>query len=199
MTPLPPDINSSTPRRRWQKSPNILVPESTTADFYCIIPSMRFDIVKKLEEELDKLNKELRVELPKELKRAADYGDLSENAEYDAAKARKQFVESRIGQLQKRISEILSINTSAIPKDRVGLGSQVTLEDLDTDERVEYTFVFPEEVNPEYGKISLASPIGKSLVGKSAGDEVVVVTPRGRKEYEIIDLKTIHDQHPPPA
>lgn len=160
---------------------------------------MRFDIVKKLEEELDKLNRELRVEIPKELKRAADYGDLSENAEYDAAKARKQFVESRIGQLQKRISEILSINTKAIPKDRIGLGSQVTLEDLDTDERVEYTFVFPEEVAPEYGKISLASPIGKSLVGKTPGDEVVVITPKGKKEYEIIDLKTIHDQHPPPA
>lgn len=151
-------------------------------------------IVKKLEEELGKLNRELRVDIPKELKTAADHGDLSENAEYDAAKQRKQFVESRIGQLQKRISEILSVNIKAIPKDRVGLGSKVKLEDLDSGETVEYTFVFPEEVDPEIGKISLASPIGKSLVGKKEDDEVVIITPSGRREYSIEELVTIHDQ-----
>jgi transcription elongation factor GreA len=155
---------------------------------------MNFDIVKKLEAELEKLNHELRVELPKELKRAADYGDLSENAEYDAAKERKSFVELRIGQLQKRISEILSINVKSIPLDRVGLGSKVTLEDINTGEIVKFTFVFPEEVNPEVGKISLASPIGKSLVGKMESDEVTVVTPKDRREYYIEELLTIHDQ-----
>ncbi len=153
---------------------------------------MRFEIVKKLDEELERLNRELRVDIPKELKIAADYGDLSENAEYDAAKQRKQFVESRISQLQKRISEILSINLAAIPKDRVGLGSRVRLEDLDSGEKVEYTFVFPEEVDPEGGKISLASPIGKSLVGRKEEDEVIVVTPSGRREYYIEELITIH-------
>ncbi len=155
---------------------------------------MHFDIVNKLKKELDQLGHELRVEIPKELKTAADHGDLSENAEYDAAKQRKQFVESRIGQLQKRISEILSINVNAIPTDRVGLGSKVTLEDLDTDEKINYTFVFPEEVDPEKGKISLASPVGKSIVGKQEGDEVIVVTPKERKEYEITSLVTIHEQ-----
>ena len=154
---------------------------------------MRFEIVKKLEEDLEKLNRELRIDLPKELQKAAAYGDLSENAEYDAAKQRKMFVESRIGQLQKRISEITSINLRSIPQDKVGLGSRLILSDLDSDEEVIYTFVFPEEVDPENGKISLASPIGKSLVGKEEGDEVTVITPKGRRKFEIIELKTIHD------
>ena len=153
---------------------------------------MQAEIVKKLEEELKTLNHELLVEIPKELKRAADYGDLSENAEYDAAKQRKQFVESRMGQLQKRIGEILSVNMKAIPKDRVGLGSKVKLEDIDSGEIVEYTFVFPEEVDPDVGKISLASPIGKSLVGRKEDDEVVIVTPAGRREYYIEELVTFH-------
>jgi len=155
---------------------------------------MQFEIVRKLEAELEKLNYELRVALPKELKTAMEHGDLSENAEYDAAKERKRFVESRISQLQKRISEILAINLKAIPMDRVGLGSTVKLEDLDSGEMVEYNFVFPEEVEPEKGKISLASPVGKSLVGKQVDDEVVVVTPAGRKEYYIAGLTTIHER-----
>ncbi len=155
---------------------------------------MNFKIVSKLEEELEKLNHELIVELPHELKIAAERGDLSENAEYDAAKERKRFVESRISQLQKRISEIMSINVNAIPTDRVGLGSWVQLEDLDTEKIVEYTFVFSEEADPENGRISLATPIGKALVGKQVGDEVVVVVPKGRCEYEIVDLNTIHDK-----
>ncbi|MDH4185017.1 MAG: transcription elongation factor GreA [Nitrospinota bacterium] len=154
---------------------------------------MKFEIVKKLEEELEKLNRELRVELPKELQKAAAYGDLSENAEYDAAKQRKQFVESRISQLQKRISEITSINVKAIPKDRVGLGSRLILTDLNSGEEMIYTFVFPEEVDPEKGKISLASPVGKSLIGKEEGDEVTVITPKGNRKYEIVELKTLHD------
>ena len=155
---------------------------------------MRFDIVKKLEEELEKLSHELRIEIPKELKRAADFGDLSENAEYDAAKERKRFVESRISHLQKRISEILSINLKAIPVDKVGLGSKVKLEDLSSGDLVEYTFVFPEEVDPDKGKISLATPVGKSLVGKEEGDEVEVRAPSGVRHYEIVELNTIHDQ-----
>lgn len=155
---------------------------------------MQSKIVKKLEKELQELNHELLVDIPRELKRAADYGDLSENAEYDAAKQRKQFVESRMGQLQKRIGEILSVNMKAIPKDRVGLGSKVTLEDLDSGETVKYTFVFPEEVDPDEGKISLASPIGKSLVGKKEDDEIVIVTPAGRHEYSIEKLITFHQR-----
>lgn len=155
---------------------------------------MKAPLIRKLEAELEELNHELRVTLPAELKRAADYGDLSENAEYDAAKERKRMVESRISILQKRISEILAINESAIPTDRVGLGSTVTLEDLDSDEEVTYHFVFSEEVDPEKGKISLASPIGKGLVGRSVGDEVKIATPKGSREFEIVDLETYHDK-----
>tara|TARA_B100000959_G_scaffold185050_1_gene193469 strand:- start:37924 stop:38457 length:534 start_codon:yes stop_codon:yes gene_type:complete len=158
---------------------------------------MNISIVKKLEKELEKLNHELRVELPKELKRAADFGDLSENAEYDAAKERKSFVELRIGQLQKRVSEISSIDIRSIPVDRIGLGSKVTLEDINTGEVVKFTFVFPEEVNPDLGKISLASPIGKSLVGKQESDEAIVITPKGKREYYIEELSTYHDQNKP--
>lgn len=154
---------------------------------------MHFELVKKLEDELQKLDHELRVDLPRELKTAADHGDLSENAEYDAAKERKRFVESRISILQKRVSEIKSIDVNRIPHGRVGLGSFVKLEDLDTDEKVEYTFVLPEETDPEKGKISLATPIGKALVGKRAGDEIEVTTPKRKREFEIMELLTIHD------
>jgi transcription elongation factor GreA len=155
---------------------------------------MHTELVRKLEGELEKLNHELRVELPAELKRCADYGDLSENAEYDAAKERKRFVESRIGHLQKRIGEILAININAIPTDRIGLGSTVALEDVDTGEEVTYDFVFPEEVNPEIGKISLASPVGKALVGRSEGDEVKVTAPKGERRFEVIGVTTIHEK-----
>ncbi|MBI4666945.1 MAG: transcription elongation factor GreA [Nitrospinae bacterium] len=155
---------------------------------------MQFEIIRKLEEELGKLSHELIHVIPKELKKAADYGDLSENAEYDAAKQRKLFVESRIGHLQKRISEILAINMSAIPQGRIGLGSVVKLTDTNTGEEVVYTFVFPEEVDPEKGKISLASPIGKALVGRREGDEVVVAMPKGQRKLEVIELTTIHDK-----
>ncbi len=103
-------------------------------------------------------------------------------------------VESRISVLQKRISEILSINIDNIPTDRVGLGSTVTLEDLDSGDEIIYHFVFSEDVDPEKGKISLASPIGKGLVGRSVGDEVKVVTPKGGRQFEITDLLTYHDK-----
>jgi transcription elongation factor GreA len=155
---------------------------------------MIFEIVKKLETELFKLDHELKIDLPAELKRAADHGDLSENAEYDAAKERKRFVESRISLLTKRISEIKSVNLTAIPEDRVGLGTTVTLEDIDSGDELTFHFVFPEEVDPDQGKISLASPIGKGMVGRQEGDEIRVKTPKGVRAFEIIDLVTIHEK-----
>lgn len=157
---------------------------------------MRFEIVNKLEEELTRLTHELRHDIPMELRKAAEHGDLSENAEYDAAKERKSLVESRIAHLQKRIREIMAINPRSIPQDRVGFGSRVVLEELSTGERVTYTFVFPEEVDPDNGRISLATPIGKALMGREEGDEVTVSVPSGTKRYEIADLRTIHDQAP---
>lgn len=155
---------------------------------------MQFEILAKLERDLADLAHELRHVIPQELAKAAAYGDLSENAEYDAAKERKVIVESRIANLQKRISEIKSINVGAIPTDRIGLGSTVVLEDQDTGDEVIYHFVFPEEVEPDHGKISLASPIGKGLVGRQEGDEVKITTPRGTRSFEIVTLTTIHDK-----
>ncbi len=155
---------------------------------------MQTELVQRLEKELMKLDHELKVDLPRELNIAAAHGDLSENAEYDAAKERKRLVESRVSTLQKRIGEIKSVNMNAIPKDRVGLGSTVTIENVDTEEEVTYHFVFPEDVDPDMGRISLASPIGKALVGREEGDEVKIVTPKSSGDFEIISIKTYHDK-----
>jgi transcription elongation factor GreA len=155
---------------------------------------MQSRIIQKLEKELAELHRELRIDLPKEFQKAAEYGDISENAEMDAAKERKQFLESRIHQLQVRIAEIGSMNVNNLPRDRVGLLSVVTLADINSGNEVKYELVFPEEVDPENGKISPASPIGRGVMGKRVGDEAIVQLPSGRKEYEVIDLKTIHDR-----
>ena len=156
---------------------------------------MQLRIIQKLEKELVKLHHELRVELPKEFKQAADFGDLSENAEMDAAKERKQFLESRIHQLQTRIADISSMNIDSIPTDRAGLLSIVKLTDLDNGNEVSYEIVFPEDVDPDEGKISPASPIGKGIVGKQVGDEVIIQLPVGRKEFELIRLQTFNERN----
>ncbi len=154
---------------------------------------MRLPIVDKLEKELMNCKHELEVEIPKALKIATDMGDLSENAEYKAAKERQMFLESRISQLQQRIGDIISIDINRIPKDRSGLGSTIHLRNLDSGEEKTYHLVFPEEVNPDEGKISLASPLGKSIVGKMEGDEVSMTLGGEAYEYEVVRLNTIHD------
>lgn len=152
---------------------------------------MKARLIERLEKELMALDHELKIDLPRALKEAAAHGDLSENAEYDAAKERKRVVESRISMLQHRISQIIAIDFNAIPRDKVGLGSLVKLENLQSGAIVEYDFVLPEELDPDRGKISLASPIGKALVGKQEGDEVIIALPKGRAEYEIVELITL--------
>ncbi len=154
---------------------------------------MKLPIVDKLQKELEKLQRELRVEIPRELQKAAAYGDLSENAEYDAAKARKAFLESRISQLQKRVSAISSIDISTLPKDRAGFGSKIHLENITSGKEEIYRLVTSEEVDPENGLISVASPFGKALLGKQPGDEVEINLPSGRREYEVTKLLTIHN------
>jgi len=153
----------------------------------------KLPVLEKLEKDLEEARKELNVEIPKALKIAMDHGDLSENAEFKAAKERQSFLESRVSQLQKRISDVLSIDLKRIPKDRSGLGSTLHLEDLDTGEKKTYHLVFPEEVNPDEGKISGASPVGRSLINKQEGDEIVMALPNGKREYEILKIITIHD------
>jgi transcription elongation factor GreA len=150
-------------------------------------------IRKKLEQEIQTLEHELNHELPKELKKAVAMGDLSENAEYHMAKQRQEFVRARLGQLKKRMSDLSLINMANIPKDRVGLGSTVTVFDNTKDEEIVYRLVTSEESDVAQGKISTTSPIGRGLMGKKEGDSAEVVTPSGKREMEILKLKTMHD------
>jgi len=148
----------------------------------------------KLLEEIKALEHELTHELPKEIKKAAALGDLSENAEYHMAKQRQVFVNARLGQLKKRMGELALVNLTDIPKDRIAFGSIIEVFDTTKDEKIEYTLVTSEESDVTKGKISTTSPIGKSLMGKKVGDVVEVVTPTGKRELEILKLSTIHDQ-----
>ena len=152
------------------------------------------DIRAHLQEEIKKLDRELRIELPKEISIARAHGDLRENAEYKSAKERQTFVEARLSQLHSRLAALSRVNLDKIPRDKVGLGSTVYLKDIDNGEDVTYELVGSEEADPSKGRISPSSPIGKSLLGREEGDEVQVRAPSGTREFEITRLVTIHDQ-----
>ena len=149
-------------------------------------------LIKKFEDEIQTLNHELKLELPKEIKRARELGDLRENAEYQAAKERQRLVESRISMLQKRVAEISLIQVDRIPKDRAGFGSTVHVVE-GTGEKLVFQLVMPEDADATKGLISTTSPIGRALLGKKEGDTTIVVTPNGKRELEILKLVTIHD------
>ncbi len=152
------------------------------------------DLKKKLQEEIAALETELRIELPKEILKARAHGDLSENAEYHAAKERQSWVSARLGQLANRLREISMIDMSKIPHDRVGLGSTVTVLDVMKDEQIKYKLVTSEDVDVSKGLISTSSPIGRGLLGKQVGDSVKIQIPGGTREMEIVELITIHQQ-----
>jgi transcription elongation factor GreA len=152
------------------------------------------DIKKRLEGEIRALDHELKIQLPKEIQKAREYGDLRENAEYKAAKERQTFLQARIGQLSTRLAALSMVNMDRIPKDKVGLGSTVTLRETASGDQIVYDLVTPEEADPTQGRISPSSPIGKSLLNHEEGDVVEVRVPSGTKEYEITRLVTIHDQ-----
>lgn len=154
---------------------------------------MTEEIVKKLKEEIKTLEEELHVELPRALKVAREHGDLSENADYDAAKERQGFVNARLGQLKHRLAELSMVNFDNIPKGKVSFGSKVTLYDLEKENEVVYKLVMSEDADVSKGLISTTSPIGRALMGKEEGDEVDVDTPGGQKNFEITKLITIHD------
>jgi transcription elongation factor GreA len=154
---------------------------------------MKDRLIKKFEDEITALERELKLELPKEIKRARELGDLRENAEYAAAKERQRLVESRISLLKKRVSEIALINIDRIPTDRAGFGSTLHLIES-TGETIVYQLVMPEDADASKGLISTTSPIGRALLNREAGDTVKVVTPGGPREFEIIKLVTIHDE-----
>jgi transcription elongation factor GreA len=151
------------------------------------------EVKKRLREELEQLEIELHFELPKEIQKAREFGDLRENAEYKAALERQSMVSARMAQVMQRLGEVDSIDISKIPTDRVAYGSEVVLYDLDSEEKITYRLVTSEESDPENGLISTVSPIGQALIGKEEGAEVKVKTPKGFRNFEIYRLKTIHD------
>jgi transcription elongation factor GreA len=156
------------------------------------------EVLQRLAAELKALEREFRVELPREIKTAVAQGDLSENAEYKAALERQQYVRARIRGLRERLSELGTLKLDRVPKDRVGLGSTIVLLDLDTEAEVTYELVIPEISDAEAGMISIASPIAKGLLGRKEGEQVTIPIPSGRRRFEIVGLQTLHDK-PEPA
>jgi len=154
---------------------------------------MELPIRKRLREELESLRYELTVQVPKALQEAAAQGDLSENAEYESARARQDFLRARVRQLEERVRQIAMYDFSNIPRDMVAYGSRVKLADMNSGQELEYQVVFPEEVDPTAGHVSLNSPIGQALLRKEVGDEVEVITPQGKRTFQIMKLQTLHD------
>lgn len=155
--------------------------------------TMKDRLIKKFEEEIQALDRELKVELPKEIKRAREHGDLRENAEYSAAKERQRLVESRISVLKKRVAEIALINLDRIPTDRAGFGSTVHVVESNG-EKLVFQLVMPEDADAAKGLISTTSPIGRAILNKEPGDTVKVMTPGGSRQFDIVKLITIHDE-----
>src|ERR671938_93412 len=146
-------------------------------------------LIRKFEDEIQALNYELKLELPKEIKRARELGDLRENAEYHAAKERQRLVEARISMLQKRVSEIALLNVDRIPKDRAGFGSTLHVVEANGDRHV-FQLVMPEDADATKGLISTTSPIGRALINRERGDSVKGPTPGGPRQFEIVKLIT---------
>ena len=153
---------------------------------------MKEKLLKRFEDEISALERELKMELPKEIQRARELGDLRENAEYQAAKERQTYVNARIAMLKRRVSEIALMNMDRIPHGKAGFGSTVTIREKDQD--MVYQLVMPEDADPEHGMISTASPIGRALVNKEEGDEVNVTAPNGSRRFEVVKLITLHDE-----
>ena len=149
------------------------------------------EIKQKIELEIERLMRELTVTLPKAIQKAVELGDLSENAEYKSALERQQFVQARLNHLTQRMSELSKIDPNAIASDRVGFGSRVTLKDLNSGEEITYNIVFGDYIDLDTNQISMASPIGRALLGKVLDEEVVVRLPRGDRHYRIIELTTL--------
>ena len=153
---------------------------------------MSDEIKQRIREQLRQLEAELRTEIPQELKKAVAMGDLSENAEYESARHRQEYVRARIATLRRRLADLSMMDTSRLPTDRIAYGSMVALYDVDSREELVYTLVMAEDADISQSKISTTSPIGRGLMGKAEGDEVEIQTPAGRRRFEIVKLTTIH-------
>ncbi|MFL6215770.1 MAG: transcription elongation factor GreA [Blastocatellia bacterium] len=153
------------------------------------------EIKRKIQDELRQLETELRTEIPQELKKAVAMGDLSENAEYEAARNRQDYVRARIANLRKRLADISMVDVSRLPRDRAAYGSTLVLYDLDSSEEVTFKLVMAEDSDINQNKISTTSPIGRGLMGKREGDDVDITTPNGKRRFEVVRLMTVHDDN----
>lgn len=151
------------------------------------------ELKRKLAREAEKLQHELNVTLPNEIRKAVELGDLRENSEYKAALERQQFVQARLGQLHSRLSKLGSIDMAQIPTDKVGLGSKVVVRDERTKEKEVYHLVFGDAVEFEDGHVTMSSPIGRALLGKAVGDEIILKLPAITRRLKLVELTTIHD------
>lgn len=147
---------------------------------------------EKLGAEAGRLQYELNVTLPSEIRRAVEMGDLKENSEYKAALERQQFVQARLGQLHQRLSKLAQVDMSQIPTDSVGLGSRVVVEDQRGGVRETYNLVFGDAEEFEEGQVTMSSPIGRALIGKQVGDEVILKLPTLIRKLRVVELVTVH-------
>lgn len=152
------------------------------------------EIKQRIEDEIVKLMHELNVELPARIKIALEHGDLKENAEYKAAKERQQFTQARLNQLTRRMGELSRIDVTDMPHDKVGFGSKIKIRDLDLGEDFDFTIVAGDFMDLDSGHVSLASPIGRGLLGAKEGEEVKVKLPAGERRYKILTLSTLPQQ-----
>jgi transcription elongation factor GreA len=148
---------------------------------------------EKRKARLDQMENIEMIEVARRIAAARDLGDLSENAEYHTAKQRQEYLKARVRQLGQRLADLSLVNMNNIPKDKVGLGSTVTVFDTTKNEEMHYELVASEQSDVAAGKISTTSPIGRALLNKKVGDTATVVTPGGSREMEILKLSTMHD------
>ena len=152
------------------------------------------ELKRKLGDEVERLTHELNVVLPNEIRKAVELGDLRENSEYKAALERQQFVQARLGQLRQRLSKLSAIDMNQIPLDKVGLGSRVVVECSDTRVKETYHLVFGDSENFDEGHVTMSSPIGRALIGKAVGDDVLLKLPAKTRRMRILELRTIHQE-----
>jgi transcription elongation factor GreA len=149
------------------------------------------ELKNKLGQEIERLTHELQVTLPRAIQKAVEHGDLRENSEYKSALERQQFIQARLNHLTRRMGELSKIDLSEIPDDRIGFGSRVTVEDLRTREKETYNLVFGDYIDLDSAQVSVASPLGQSLLGKKVGDEVSLRLPRGERRLRVLELTTL--------
>jgi transcription elongation factor GreA len=149
------------------------------------------EIRERIEDEIASLMTELNVELPHRIEKAVELGDLRENAEYKSALERQQFVQARIGQLTKRMSDLSKIDVTEMPLDRVGFGSKIRIHDAFLDEERDITIVAGDFMDLDGGQVSIASPIGRGLMGAKEGQAVVIELPVGERKFKVLKLETL--------